>query len=135
MTGRPPRRRGPDPADPRIQRGLRNNLAGQAAEAQVARHYGDRGHALRASRWRGLGGEIDLVLDDGDGVIFVEVKKAASLARAADMVQPRQSARILAAAAEYLGTMAAGQMTPARIDVALVDGDGRIEIIENAIGH
>jgi putative endonuclease len=41
-------------------------------------------------------------------------------------------ARIYAAAAEFLAGEPNGALTPARFDVALVDGFGRIEVLENA---
>ena len=47
--------------------------------------------------------------------------------------------RLLAAAyrshlhwSEFIGGEPAGQLTPVRFDLALVDGAGRIEILENA---
>lgn len=40
--------------------------------------------------------------------------------------------RIWNAAAEFLEGEPMGQLTAARFDVALVDGQGRVEIIENA---
>jgi len=109
--------------------------AGLAAEDQVADDYGRRGHATCQRRWRGKGGEIDLIARDGDGLIFVEVKKARDFARAAERLTGRQLGRIYAAATEYLGQMPNGQDTLARIDVALVNAAGQIQIIENAYGH
>jgi len=51
---------------------------------------------------------------------------------AAEHLTERQMARIYGAASEFIGNEPAGQLTPCRIDVALVDGQGRIEILENA---
>ena len=45
----------------------------------MARDYAGRGHATAALRWRGAAGEIDLIALDGEGLIFVEVKRADSL--------------------------------------------------------
>ncbi len=109
--------------------------AGLAAEDQVAADYKRRGHALCQHRWRGQSGEIDLITRDGDGLIFVEVKKARDFARAVERLTQRQLQRIYDAATEYLAKMPLGQDTPARIDVALVNASGQIEIIENAYGH
>ncbi len=109
--------------------------AGLSAEHQVAADYQRRGHELCRHRWRGKGGEIDLIARDGDGLIFIEVKKARDFARAVERLTQRQLKRIYAAATEFLGQMPLGQDTPARIDVALVNGIGQIEIIENAFGH
>ena len=109
--------------------------AGLAAEDQVAAEYLRRGHAVCQLRWRGMGGEVDLIAQDGDGLIFIEVKKARDFARAVERVTLRQLQRIYDAAGEYLARMPLGQNTPVCIDVALVDGAGHIEIIENAFGH
>lgn len=112
--------------------GLVSYRAGLAAEDAVARHYARSGREVLASRWRGGSGEIDLILRDGAGVVFVEVKKAATHAEAAVRVTQRQMARIYAAAAEFLAGEPAGQATESRFDVALMDSYGRIEVLENA---
>jgi putative endonuclease len=113
-------------------RGLRNHLAGHAAEASVARRYEDRGIPIVARNWRGSGGEIDLVGRDGDQVIIVEVKQSKTHDLAASHVSPAQVARIFRTAEEFLGGEPLGLLTDVRIDLALVDGRGRIEVIENA---
>ncbi|MGQ0565682.1 MAG: YraN family protein [Gemmobacter sp.] len=112
--------------------GVVSYRAGLAAESAVARHYGRSGRAVAATRWRGEGGEIDLIARDGAEVIFIEVKQARTHAFAAERVSPRQMQRIMAAASEFLAGEPAGQATPVRFDVALVDGCGQIAIIENA---
>ncbi len=86
-------------------------------------------------RWRGAAGEIDLILRDGETLVFVEVKKSRSFARAADRLSPAQMHRIAAAAAEFLGTQPRGQLSDMRFDVALVDGSGEVRIVENAFGQ
>ena len=106
--------------------------SGAAAEEIVAGTYARRGHRTAWRRWRGKAGEIDLIAETGAGLIFVEVKKAATHAQAAARVSPRQIARIHASAAEYLGRMPQGQLTDCRFDVALVVAAGQVEIIENA---
>jgi putative endonuclease len=116
----------------RSERGLRNHLAGHAAEASVARHYEDRGIPISARNWRGSGGEIDLVGRDGDQVIVVEVKHSKTHDLAASHVSPAQVARIFQTVEEFLGSEPRGLLTDVRIDLALVDGLGRIEVIENA---
>jgi putative endonuclease len=115
--------------------GARSYHAGLAAEELVASHYARRGHATAMRRWRGPGGEIDLIARNGEGVIFVEVKHASSHAQAAERLSRRQMDRIHASASAYLGRLPKGELTEARFDVALVDGVGRIEIIENVIGY
>lgn len=107
---------------------------GLAAEAQVAALYRRTGRQIAAQRWRGTAGEIDLVARDGDAVIFIEVKKAASHARAVERLSRRQMDRIYASASEFIAGEPAGQMTEVRFDVALVDSVGKIEVLENAFG-
>lgn len=108
--------------------------SGLAAEEAVARDYGRRGRPIAARRWRGRGGEVDLIARDGDAVIFIEVKRAKSFARAAERLGPGQQRRLHMAAQEYLAGEPRGLLTDARFDVALVDGQGQIQIIENALG-
>lgn len=113
--------------------GLTSYLAGKAAEEQVLADYLARGHRLVCRRWRGRGGEIDLVLSDGENLVFVEVKKSATCAMAAMRLSPRQVARLLKSAEDCLGFFPRQSLTPMRFDVALVDGAGRIDVVENAL--
>ena len=69
----------------------------------------------------------------GDDIVFVEVKQARDLARAATRLSPAQQARLMAAAEVFLaGLPGAGVPRDCRFDVALVDGAGRVEIVPNA---
>jgi putative endonuclease len=116
----------------RGRRGTRAHLSGQAAEESVERRYARDGHVLAARRWRGQGGEIDLVMREDDGLVFIEVKQAKSFAEAADRLTLRQIERIVAAASEFLAAMPRGQLTPVRFDLALVDAAGRVEVRRGA---
>lgn len=107
--------------------------AGLAAEDSVARHYGRAGYRVVARRWRGKGGEIDVIAQAGDDTIFIEVKKSDSHAAAAARVSDHQIRRLFDCAGEYMGTLPNGMLSSVRFDVALVDAVGRIEIIENAL--
>jgi putative endonuclease len=116
----------------RKARGLTNYLAGHAAEASVARHYEDRGIAICARNWRGISGEIDLIGRDGDVVVFIEVKQSKTHDLAASHVSQGQIGRIFATVDEFVAGEPKGLLTNVRIDLALVDGLGRIEVVENA---
>lgn len=116
----------------RSARGLANYHAGHAAEASVAQFYEDRGTAICVRNWRGSGGEIDLIGRDGDVVVFVEVKQSRSHDLAASHLSPAQIGRIFATVDEFLAGEPKGLLTDVRIDLALVDGMGRIEVLENA---
>jgi putative endonuclease len=116
----------------RRERGRTGYFAGLAAEEIVARHYASRGFPEVARRWRGKAGEIDLICQDGEGLLFIEIKKSGSFARAAERLTRRQMDRIYAAASEFLGTRPRGQLTDVRLDLAMVDQQGAVAIIENA---
>ncbi|MBF9058388.1 hypothetical protein HKCCSP123_04255 [Rhodobacterales bacterium HKCCSP123] len=113
--------------------GLISHLKGRAAEDRVLRAYQSAGHRLVCQRWRGPGGEIDLVFEKAGEVVFVEVKSSRSFAAAAAHLTRRQIARLMASAEAALGFFPKGSLTPMRFDVALVDGTGRIDVIPNAL--
>ena len=114
-------------------RGQSAHHAGLAAEGQVLRHYLRAGLSIVARRWRGQGGEIDLIAREGDRYVFIEVKAGRDLAGAAARLSLRQMHRLAAAAEEFLGGVAGGLGNDLRFDVALVDRQGRVDIMENAL--
>ena len=63
-------------------RGRDSYESGVSAENRIAQDYQRRGFSVAGRRWRGDGGEIDLITRDADGVVFVEVKKARDFATA-----------------------------------------------------
>lgn len=111
--------------------GARSYHAGLAAEEIVLRAYEASGHRLRARRWRGKAGEIDLIFAGDDGLVFVEVKAAPSHEAALASLSARQLARIARAAEEFLSTPDTPALVAMRIDLAVVDGQGRVEIVPN----
>lgn len=132
----------PDPMTPhrapvaqRQRRGQRANLSGEAAENAVARHFEGKGAVLVSRRWRGQGGEIDLIFRESGVIVFCEVKKARTFEIALSRLSGAQMLRIHAAASEFLGTLADGQLSDVRFDLALVDQVGAVRVMENAFGH
>ena len=113
--------------------GQRGHVTGLAAEAQVLRHYLKQGVKVVAQRWRGQGGEIDIIARDEQGFVFVEVKASRDITTAAGRLTRRQMQRLMVAAEEFLTTVSGGLGNHLRFDVALVDRQGRLEIIENAL--
>lgn len=116
-------------------RGRTSYLAGLSAEDSVARDYQMRGYTVERRRWRGTGGEIDLITRNDEGLVFVEVKKARDFTRAAERICRRQMTRICQAAQQFMAGEPGGLLTNVRFDVALVDSAGRCRIIENAFGE
>ncbi len=107
--------------------GARSYHAGFAAEEIVWKRYEDAGYTFLAHRWRGQGGELDLVFEDDATLVVVEVKAAATSDAAISSLSARQIGRISQAAEEFAG----GTLRPIRIDLAAVNGQGRVEVIEN----
>ena len=65
-------------------------------------------------------------------MIFIEVKQSRSHDAAALHLSAQQMGRIVNAASVFLGGEPLGQATPVRFDLAMVDGMGRIEVLEGA---
>lgn len=118
----------------RQQRGRLACLAGRLAEEAVAARYEMAGCDVLETRWRGPAGEIDLIVQDGDELVFVEVKKSTSHDLAAQRLDRRQMDRICLSALDYAGRVAGGRPVAMRFDAALVDELGRIDVIQNAFG-
>ena len=127
----PPPVPGSAPDQRRQRRGRLNYHAGLAAEAAVERYLTGQGLRCLDRRWRGPGGEIDLIFRQGDCLVFVEVKAGRSHEEAASRIGQRQADRIAASALAYLDRLPAGA-SEMRLDVALVDGQGRVSVLENA---
>ena len=70
-------------SEAKSQKGALAYHAGLAAEHRIEQDYSQRGYCVAQRRWRGKAGEIDLILNDGNGLIFVEVKQSGSFDRAA----------------------------------------------------
>jgi len=106
---------------------------GAAGEAFAARYLEARAHRIIERNFRCRGGEIDLIADDGDSIIFVEVRVRGSekFGGARASIDYRKRQRIIHAARYYL----AGKHTrPCRFDVVVMAGaNGKdIEWIRNA---
>ena len=104
---------------------------GLAAEEIAERHYIAEGGKLLARRWISPAGEIDLIFALGDATVFVEVKARASHEEAAAAITLRQWRRISGAAILFMDE-AGRNGAHMRIDAALIDGQGRLQIVENA---
>jgi putative endonuclease len=108
------------------------SLLGQTAESRAAAFLQVNGLKLVARNWRCRFGEIDLVMQDGATLVFVEVRlrSRSDFGGAAASVTPAKQRRLLAAARQYLATLKA--MPPCRFDVVALSGSGSPEWIKNA---
>ncbi len=113
-------------------RGRMSYEAGLAAEERILSDYERRGFPVHDRRWRGGRGEIDIVLRDGERLIFVEVKQSRTFDNALAHLTEGQIARLYASAEEYIASTPMGSLTDVRFDVALVNQHGEFRILENA---
>lgn len=77
---------------------------GAIAEQQVARYLLSSGLRLIESNYSCKGGELDLICEEGELIVFVEVRsrKSARYGGALESIGRTKQARILHAAAHYL---------------------------------
>lgn len=96
---------------------------GRWAEDAACRHLEGRGYRALARNVRLAGGEIDLVLRDGDVLVFVEVKARGREGSAAESVSADKRRRLGRAAAAWAATRG---LPPGgcRFDVVTVEGRG-----------
>lgn len=109
-------------------------MKGAAEEDLALRHLQDRGLRLVARNWRCRGGELDLVLQEGDTLVIAEVRKRghALFGSAAESVDARKRARLVHAAQLFLAAHAQYAQAPVRFDVLALDRGNRIDWIRAA---
>ena len=109
---------------------------GALAEQQARRYLERAGLSFVAANWRAQfhkqAGELDLVMRDGQTLVFVEVRMRTSrdFGGAAASVTWAKQARLIRAAQAYL-MQVRGPLPPARFDVVAIEAEG-INWIRNA---
>jgi putative endonuclease len=96
---------------------------GRRAEAEAVAHLESRGLELLERNFRCRGGEIDLVMLDGQTLVLVEVRSRGSAAfgGAAASVDGRKQRRLILAARRLLLVRPAYRALSARFDVVAFD--------------
>jgi len=107
-------------------------LLGQAAESRAETFLETHGLKLLVRNWRCRFGEIDLVMQDGPTLVFVEVRlrSRSDFGGAAASVTSSKQKKLLAAARQYLGTLKT--LPPCRFDVVALTGNAPPDWIKNA---
>ncbi len=110
------------------------SVVGQAAEAHAEAFLKTQGLTLVARNWRCRFGEIDLVMQDGAALVFVEVRlrSRSDFGGAAASVTPAKQKKLLAAARQYLSALKT--LPPCRFDVVALGSDAAPQWIRNAFG-
>ncbi|MFT5781473.1 MAG: putative endonuclease [Pseudomonas sp.] len=115
-----------------------NQAAGRAAEQQARSHLERHGLRLLAQNWACRVGELDLVMLDGDTVVFVEVRyrRHAGWGGALESVDARKRNKVSAAAQYFLLQESRWAKHPCRFDVVAMSAseqpNERLNWIKNA---
>ena len=108
---------------------------GKQAEDRACRYLQGQGLHLLQRNYRSRRGEIDLILQDKDSLVFVEVRyrNDPRFGSALESVNQRKQSRLIACAQYYMQTHPDTSQQPCRFDVISIMGPGGlIEWIPNA---
>ena len=107
-------------------------IRGISTEQLACEYLQASGLQLLHQNYRLKMGEIDLIMRDGNVIVFIEVRyrKTQRYGGALLSIDPRKQARIIRTAQHYLQYRAPDAQ--ARFDVVAVEGDNPINWIKNA---
>jgi putative endonuclease len=112
---------------------------GEFGEQLARRHLESRGYHYVERNWHCRAGEIDLVMRDGDELVFVEVKarRGERAGRAEEAISPAKARKLLAAGEWYVSDHPEFHDSLWRCDLVAitiqVSGPARIDHYVNAI--
>lgn len=115
---------------------LNRKTIGDKAESLACEYLSKRGLSLLTRNYRCRGGEIDLIMQHDDSLVFIEVRyrKNVGYGRAAETVTAYKQRRLIHCAQVYLKHHRAWNV-PARFDVISIEGQPdqlQIDWISNA---
>lgn len=110
---------------------------GRLGEELACKYLKKAGYKILELNYRGRLGEIDLVAEDGECLVFVEVKTRSGLAfgHPFESINSRKQHQLIRAAREYLAVHGAEERVCRFDAVAVLQSDGqepRVELIKNA---
>jgi putative endonuclease len=110
---------------------------GHAAESQACNYLQQRGLKIITRNYRSPYGELDLVMQDHDHMVFVEVRfrRHNQYGSGADSVNSRKQDKLIKTALYYLQQHPKQAKQPVRFDVislSAADGETDIEWIKDA---
>jgi putative endonuclease len=110
-------------------------MLGLAGEEKAAAYLEAQGFTIKAQRFKTPYGEIDLIAEYDDMLVFVEVKQRRHAYAAYEAVTHRQQQRITQAAHYYMATFEGvwAQYASFRFDVVLLCSENKMPVhIESA---
>jgi putative endonuclease len=117
----------------------RRRALGRLGESLAARELERRGYRIIARNWRCPVGEIDLIAERGDKLVFAEVRTRRGNERGTpqESITPAKQAKLIETAQTYLSENGIEERDW-RIDVVAVEMSPRgellrIDVIENAV--
>jgi putative endonuclease len=107
-------------------------IQGNAGEDEALAHLQRHGLVLVERNFRCKGGEIDLIMRDGAGLVFVEVRQraASGFGGAVASVTPAKQRRLIHAAQFYL--LRIKPLPPCRFDLVAIDA-GKLSWLKNVL--
>ena len=119
--------------------GSRRIRLGAAGERAARGYLESRGYAILETNFRCPYGEVDIIAQEGDCLVFLEVrtKSGGGFGSPEESITPDKERKLIATAETYMQSRA-GLPEQWRIDLVAVDVDGRgritrIELMENAV--
>jgi putative endonuclease len=105
---------------------------GAQAEQIAAQYLQKRGLKLVQTNFRSRFGEIDLILRDGETLIFAEVRQRSrgDFGGAAASIDAHKQKRLILTAQQYLASLL--HTPPCRFDAVLLDAADNVEWVKNA---
>jgi putative endonuclease len=105
--------------------GNSRQTAGREAEACALQHLQQHDLQLITRNWSCKRGELDLVMLDGDTVVFVEVRyrRHSGWGGALESVDSRKQEKLILAAQSFLQSESQWADSPCRFDVVAINGD------------
>ena len=99
-------------------------VRGKDAENRACRYLQARGLQLLHRNYRSKCGEIDLILQDTDSLVFVEVRyrRQSGFGSAAESVDWRKQSKLIACARHFMQSHPDTSRQPCRFDVISVNG-------------
>lgn len=111
---------------------MRRGKTGSEAEQLACNFLSGQGLQLVERNFRAPWGEIDLIMQHGEHIVFVEVRyrRSAGYGTGAETVDWKKQARLVRTALYFLQRRRGGSDIPARFDVISISGDGSRDDIE-----
>ncbi len=111
---------------------------GRHGEDIATAYLAKKGYKINGRNWRCPVGELDIIAEDGNTLVFVEVRTRSShrYGSAEESITPAKQARLIELSHSYLQAMEISDH-PWRIDVVAVQlgpGCPQINHVENAVG-